>query len=110
MGTNAEFLGSLEKAIGNVRELHKAEVAWTGAFWALPSGSLTRWSFCAVPNSGRGFRSLAVAPLAGTSPPSPFGLRRDSLRSFRYDGLRVACRAVARETSEGWWARQGSNL
>jgi hypothetical protein len=32
------------------------------------------------------------------------GLRRDSLR---YD---MAPRAEIREVSEGWWARQGSNL
>src|SRR5947209_9311550 len=36
-------------------------------------------------------------------PPSPDGLRRGSLR---YD---VACRAVAREASEGWWACLDSN-
>jgi hypothetical protein len=52
--------------------------------------------------------AAAGAPLARTSPPSPFGFRRDSLRSFRYGGLRVACRAVAREASEGWWRMQSS--
>src|SRR5687768_5845242 len=33
-----------------------------------------------------------------------FALRRGSLRSLRYDRARLACRAVAREASEGWWA------
>jgi hypothetical protein len=37
-------------------------------------------------------------------PPSPDGLRRGSL------GYDVACQAVAGVASEGWWARQDSNL
>src|SRR5262245_37560947 len=40
----------------------------------------------------------------------PCGLRRDSLRSFRYETAGLACPAVAREASEGWWGRQDSNL
>src|SRR5690242_6044470 len=55
--------------------------------------------------------SAAAPPAArGSSPPSPFGLRRDSLRSLRWEFVALACRAEAREASEGWWARQDSNL
>src|SRR5437867_8897705 len=46
----------------------------------------------------------------GSSPASPFGLRRGSLRLLRYDRVRLACRAVACEASEGWWSQAGSNL
>ena len=42
--------------------------------------------------------------------PSPSGLRRGSLRSLRFSYVARACRAEAREASEGWWARQDSNL
>src|SRR5438552_5831347 len=44
-----------------------------------------------------------------TSPPSP-RLRRDSLRSLRLTFVALARPAEAREASEGWWARQDSNL
>ena len=37
-------------------------------------------------------------------------LRRGSLRSLRLSFAARACRAEAREASEGWWARQDSNL
>ena len=44
--------------------------------------------------------------LAG--PPSPHGFGAAAFARFaRTDGL--ACRAVAREASEGWWSRSGSN-
>src|SRR5215510_2805859 len=49
-------------------------------------------------------------------PPSPIarlnalsGLRRDSLRSLHHETGYRACRAVAREASEGWWSQAGSN-
>src|SRR5580704_4291942 len=67
------------------------------------------------------------------SPPTPSRLRRDSLRSLRYDRLRLACPVRLRFRSaqatpdtlrlyiapgcatrspkgEGWWGRQDSNL
>src|SRR5215510_9974853 len=42
-------------------------------------------------------------------PPTPCRLRRDSLRSLRYERGYRACPAVAREASEGWWSQAGSN-
>ena len=51
----------------------------------------------------------ARAEARASGPPSPFGLRRGSLLSLRPDHLRLACRAEAREASEGWWSRSGSN-
>src|SRR5450432_261521 len=43
-------------------------------------------------------------------PPSPFGLRRGSLRLLRYEKAGLACPAVACEASEGWWGKKDSNL
>ena len=40
----------------------------------------------------------------GDGPPTPFGLRRGSLRYDR------ACLAEARFASEGWWGKKDSNL
>src|SRR5437763_7486643 len=42
------------------------------------------------------------------SPPSPFGLRRGSLRSFT-PNIQAGLPTVARKASEGWWAVTGSN-
>jgi hypothetical protein len=49
----------------------------------------------------RSFRALICTISRQRSPPSPFGLRRGSLRSLKHG---LACRAVARKASEGWWA------
>jgi hypothetical protein len=42
-------------------------------------------------------------------PPSPFGLRRGSLRSLPPLISALARRAVAREASEGWWRTQSKS-
>src|SRR5262249_42965907 len=57
-----------------------------------------RWESFSCANSF--FWSVA----RGYSPPTPFGLRRGSLRYDR------ACPVVARGASEGWWGRKDSNL
>ena len=57
-------------------------------------------------------RKPAVAPREAAqikSPPSPFGLRRGSLVASPTYRLGLACRAVARKASEGWWSRGDSN-
>ena len=41
---------------------------------------------------------------------APGGSRRGSLRPLRLPFVAPACLAEAREASEGWWARQDSNL
>ena len=56
----------------------------------------------------RSWPELSQVPLlidfAWAPQPTPFGLRRGSLRS------EVACLAVARGASEGWWGKKDSNL
>src|SRR6476661_3212341 len=54
-------------------------------------------------------RSTYNSPMDLPRPGFAFGLRRGSLRLLRYDGARLACRAVACEASEGWWSQAGSN-
>ncbi|MGY4224961.1 hypothetical protein ACVMIH_002322 [Bradyrhizobium sp. USDA 4503] len=68
-----------------------------------PSLTSLRWSF-------PGLLSRVSRSASCLAEPSPFGLWRGSLHSLRYDGVFPACRAVAREASEGWWGRQDSNL
>ena len=48
-------------------------------------------------------RRVVTGHSQATSPPSPFGLRRGSLR------YRSACQAEAGKACEGWWSQTGSN-
>ncbi len=58
---------------------------------------------------GRGWSACRTSG-RGTGPPSPCGLRRGSLHSLRFEFVALARLAEARDASEGWWARQDSNL
>jgi hypothetical protein len=80
-------------------------------------GALVRGRRIRIEDDGNDFEEVVFLEQKGRhvgdrvsgcgGPSLPCGLRRGSLRC---SSGRLACRAEACEASEGWWARQGSNL
>ena len=98
-----------QQPVSNEPALHTAYfklMAWNCSFHAL-----ARQSRCCESQEFRGVDfGTAHQQLIGWSPPSPNGFGAAGFACFATIGLSVACLAVACEASEGWWARQGSNL
>ena len=56
------------------------------------------------------YDTIAGGKGCGYQPRLRQGFGATAFARFRYDGPKLACQAVARFASEGWWARQDSNL
>jgi hypothetical protein len=94
-----------QQPVSNEPALHTAYInlmGWNCSFHALAQQSRS--------GESQRVRGIDLGGVNGWCPPSPNGFGEAAFACFATIELGLACQAVACEASEGWWARQGSNL